>query len=50
MKTILWALIFLFIGILVHAQITTEAFLKKAPALPKDSCGFTKESMILIQK
>jgi hypothetical protein len=45
MKTILLAIILLFTGFFVHAQNTPEAFLKKAPALPKDSCGITRAAM-----
>lgn len=45
MKTIFTVLIFIFTGFMVNAQTTPEAFLKKSPALPKDSCGITREAM-----
>jgi len=42
MKTILTAFVLISVGFLVNAQTTPEAFLKKAPPLPKDSCGITR--------
>jgi len=45
MKIIFTAIILIFVELLVNAQTTPEAFLKKAPALPKDSCGITREAV-----
>jgi hypothetical protein len=45
MKTIFTAIILMSVGLFLNAQTTPEAFLKKAPALPKDSCGITRAAM-----
>jgi len=45
MKTIFTTFIFVSVGFLVNAQTGPEAFLKKVPAMPKDSCGITKAAM-----
>jgi len=44
MKTLLIVLIFFFSGALAQAQLTPEAFLKKAPSLPKDSCNISRSA------
>jgi len=45
MKTLLFVIILLLGGSLVSAQITSEALLKKAPSLPKDSCNISRAEM-----
>jgi ribonuclease HII len=45
MRTIFIILLFIFIGFSGKTQSTPEDFLKKAPALPKDSCGISREAM-----
>jgi hypothetical protein len=45
MKTIFTAIILMSVGLFLNAQTTPEAFLKKAPALPKDSCGISRAAM-----
>lgn len=44
MKTT-FSVIILFLGLLGFAQTNSEAFLKKVPPLPKDSCNITKSAM-----
>jgi len=45
MKTLFFISIILLTGIFTHAQTMTEQYLKKIPALPKDTCNITKSNM-----
>lgn len=45
MKAILTTLTLVIAGLLANAQKTPEDFLKKAPALPKDSCSISRNAV-----
>ena len=45
MKKLLFVIIIMLCGRLAGAQTTAEAFLKKAPSLPKDSCNISRADM-----
>ncbi|HEY3388972.1 MAG TPA: hypothetical protein VGK38_05335, partial [Prolixibacteraceae bacterium] len=45
MKTIFPAFILILVSYFANAQTDTEAFIKKIPAIPKDSCGITRAAV-----
>lgn len=50
MKTIVVFLIAIFSVFAAESQTLTESYLKKIPALPKDSCNITREAMEAFQQ